>query len=402
MTSHAAIMARSKGVAAVVGVKNLLLQVRAGDMAVVDGLTGVVVINPTAPVLAAYDRRLGEFRAFEGSLVALREERAITQDGRTIDLSANIESPADLGKVLECGAHGVGLYRTEFFYIEHARMPDEEEQFHAYREVAERLRPFPVIIRTMDIGGDKVASYLSAGPESNPFHGWRGIRYSLEHIDAFQTQLRAIYRASAHGNVKVMLPMVTGVEELRAARALAGEVLNQLAREGIKGVERIEFGMMVETPSAVMMADVFAREVDFFSVGSNDLIQYLLAVDRSDPKTANLYQPHHPAVLRSLKTVVDAAHANQIWVGICGEMAADPLATILLVGLGFDELSVSPYSVPKVKTVVRSLNYADARAVLEQAVRLESSSAVQALVLSRMGRLLPQFLLPAGDGDADA
>jgi len=402
MTSHAAIMARSKGVPAVVGVKNLLLQVKAGDTAVVDGLAGAVVINPSASVLAAYERRLGELKAFEGSLVALREERATTQDGRTIDLSANIESPADLDKVLECGAYGIGLYRTEFFYIERARMPDEEEQFQAYREVAERLRPDPVIIRTMDIGGDKVASYLRAGPETNPFHGWRGIRYSLEHTDAFYTQLRAIYRASAHGNVKLMLPMITGIEELRAARALATQVSNELAGEGIERDERIEFGMMVETPSAVMMADIFAREVDFFSVGSNDLIQYTLAVDRSDPKTASLYQPHHPAVLRSLKTVVDAAHAEKIWVGICGEMAADPMSTILLVGLGFDELSVSPYLVPKVKTIVRSLIHADAQALVEQALRLESSSAVQALVLSRMGRLLPQFLLPVGDGDGDA
>jgi phosphotransferase system enzyme I (PtsI) len=403
MTSHAAIMARSKGVPAVVGVKNLLRQVKAGDLVVVDGLEGAVVVNPPAPVLAAYERRLGDYQAFEGSLTALREERAVTQDGRTIDLSANIESPADLDRVLECGADGIGLYRTEFFYIDHARMPEEEEQFRAYREVVERMRPRPVIIRTMDIGGDKVASYLGAEREANPFLGWRGIRYSLEHVDSFRAQLRAIYRASAHGNVKLMLPMITGVEELRAARALAAEVLEELDGKGIQRAERVEFGMMVETPSAVLMADVFAREVDFFSVGSNDLIQYTLAVDRSDPKTATLYQPHHPAIVRGLKRVVEAAHAQKIWVGVCGEMAADPVSAILLIGLGVDELSVSPFLVPEVKTIVRSLNYADAQAVVEQAMSLDSAAAVHALVLSRMGSLLPVFLLPGGgDGHVDA
>jgi phosphotransferase system enzyme I (PtsI) len=387
-------MAKSKGVPAVVGVKKLIVHARAGDLAVVDGLAGAVVLNPPPAVLASYRRRLTEFRAFEISLSTLRDEPAVTTDGRPIELAANIECPADAARALEHGASGIGLYRTEFFYIDRARMPDEVEQVEAYREVAARMAPRPVIIRTMDLGGDKVASYLGAGRESNPFLGWRGIRFSLEHRDAFRTQLRAIYRASAHGQVKVMLPMVTGIEERRAARALAAEVIGELDREGAPRGERVEFGIMVETPSAVMMADLFAREVDFFSVGSNDLIQYTLAVDRSNPKTVGLYQPLHPAILRSLARVAEAARAERIWVGICGEMAADALAAVLLVGLGFDELSVSPYLVPEVKTVVRAISAAEARAVVEEALLLDSAAAVRALVLARMGSRLPQFLLP--------
>ena len=395
MTSHAAIMARAKGVAAVVGVKGLIRHAREGDVAVVDGLSGTVVLNPPPAVLQGYERRRDEHRAFEGSLSELRDQPAMTTDGRRIELGANLESPKDLERVLERGADSIGLYRTEFFYLERARMPDEEEQYLAYREVAERMAPRPVIIRTMDLGGDKVASYLGAdihARETNPFLGWRGIRFSLEHRDAFRTQLRAIYRAARHGQVKLMLPMVTGVEELRASRELAAEVQAELESKGERAT--VEFGIMVETPSAVIMADVLAREVDFFSVGSNDLIQYTMAADRSNPKTASLYQPLHPAILRGLRNVVDAARAEGIWVGICGEMAADPLAIPILVGLGFDELSVSPYLVPEVKTVVRSISYAQAQAVAEASLRLDSAAAVRALVRSRMSNLLPKFMLP--------
>jgi phosphotransferase system enzyme I (PtsI) len=394
MTSHAAIMARSKGVPAVVGVKGLTRHARSGDLAIIDGLGGAVVLNPPAALLAEYEQRMGEFREFEGSLITLRDEPAVTVDGRRIELAANLESPADVDRVLERGADSVGLYRTEFFYIDHARMPDEAEQFQAYCQVVERMYPRPVIIRTMDLGGDKVASYLGATRESNPFLGWRGIRFSLEHRDVFRTQLRAIYRASRCGKVKLMLPMVTSIDEVRDSRTLARDVVAELIRDGVPHGDEVEFGIMIETPSAVMIADILAREVDFFSVGSNDLIQYTLAADRSNPKTASLYQPLHPAILRSLRNVVDAARAEKIWVGVCGEMAADPLAVVLLVGLGFDELSVSPFLVPEVKTVVRSITYADARAVAEEAVELESAAAVRTLTLSRMGKLLPQFLLP--------
>ncbi len=397
MTAHAAIMARSKGVPAVVGVRGLMRHARPGDHAIVDGLGGAVLLNPDADALASYERRRAEYRDFEGRLARLRDDPAVTTDGRRIELGANLETPADVEHVLEHGADSIGLYRTEFFYIDRARMPDEEEQFTAYSEVAARMHPRPVIIRTMDLGGDKVASYLGADRadrESNPFLGWRGIRFSLEHRGPFRTQLRAIYRASRHGRVKLMLPMIATIEELRAARTLAADVVAELDRTGVPRGDHVEFGIMVETPSAVMIADILAREVDFFSVGTNDLIQYTLAADRSNPKTADLYQPLHPAILRSLRLVVDAARAARIWVGICGEMAADPLAAVLLVGLGFDELSVSPFLVPEVKTVVRGIAYAEARAVVEEAVRLDSAAAVRTLVLDRMGNLLPQFLLP--------
>jgi phosphotransferase system enzyme I (PtsI) len=366
-------------------------------MGVIDGLAGSVVLNPPPAVLAGYERRRQEYQEFEGSLETLRGEPAVTTDGRKIELAANLESPADLERVIECGADSIGLYRTEFFYLERARMPDEEEQYAAYREVAERMAPRPVIIRTMDLGGDKVASYLGADvhlKETNPFLGWRGIRFSLEHRAAFRTQLRAIYRAAHHGNVKLMLPMITSVEELRASRALAADVSLELDRDQTPRGERVELGIMVETPSAVFLADVFAREVDFFSVGSNDLIQYMMAADRSNPKTAGLYQPLHPAILRGLRNVVDAARAERIWAGVCGEMAADPLSIAILVGLGFDELSVSPFLLPEVKTVVRSISYAQAKAVAEAALRLDSAAAVRALVLSQMSNLLPKFLLP--------
>jgi phosphotransferase system enzyme I (PtsI) len=396
VTAHAAIMARSKGVPAVVGVRGLLRHVRPGDLAIVDGLDGVVVLRPAPEVLASYERRRDEYLDFEDSLARLRDLPAVTTDGRRIELGANLETPADVASVLEHGADSIGLYRTEFFYIDRARMPDEQEQFTAYRDVAERMHPRPVIIRTMDLGGDKVASYLGADRadrESNPFLGWRGIRFSLEHRAAFRTQLRAIYRASRFGRVKLMLPMIATVEELRAARALAAEVVAELDRERVPHGDRVEFGIMVETPSAVMIADILAREVDFFSVGTNDLIQYTMAADRSNPKTAGLYQPLHPAILRSLRNVVDAARAERIWVGICGEMAADPLAVVLLVGMGFDELSVSPFLLPEVKTVVRAIAYADARAVAAEALRLDSAAAVRTLVVARMAGLLPQFLL---------
>jgi phosphoenolpyruvate-protein phosphotransferase len=302
------------------------------------------------------------------------------------------QSPADVDQVLASGAGSIGLYRTEFFYIERASMPSEEVQYEAYSKVIQRLCPRPVIIRTFDLGGDKVASYVGANRESNPFLGWRGIRFSLEHREVFRAQLRAIYRAARCGRVKLMLPMITSIDEIRESRALAREVEAEVAGDGAEPGAPVEFGIMVETPAAVMIADVLAREVDFFSVGSNDLIQYTLAADRSNPKTAGLYQPLHPAILISGKWLT--LPGREIWVGVCGEMAADPLATVLLVGLGFDELSVSPFLLPEVKTVVRSISFADARAVADEALGLESATAVRALVLSRMAKHLPQFLLP--------
>ncbi|MGD8395494.1 MAG: phosphoenolpyruvate--protein phosphotransferase [Candidatus Eiseniibacteriota bacterium] len=394
LVSHAAIMARAKGIPCVIGLKGILRYVQNGDIAAFDGATGVVEFNPPRSTLAGIQRRLNEFRAHENQLSDLRDERAVTLDGHEITLAANIESPADIGRVRERGAAGVGLYRTEFFYIDRARMPSEEEQAEAYGQVAEQLKPLPVIIRTMDVGGDKVASYLGTDREANPFLGWRGIRFSLERRDVFRTQLRAIYRASVHGNVRIMLPMIVSIEEVRSAREVALDVKAELAAEGVPIAPEVEIGIMIETPAAVAMADLLARECDFFSVGSNDLIQYTLAIDRTNPKIAHMYEPLHPAILRSLRTVVEAGRQQSIWVGVCGEMASDPLAAVLLVGMGFSELSMTPLLVPEIKAVVRAISLEEARQLVDEATALDTGDAIRAMVRARVGHRLPQFLLP--------
>jgi len=391
LTSHAAIMARTKGIPAVVGVTGFSRYVRNGDIAAIDGLTGSVEVNPPQTTLHDLLRRLNAFEAHVSELSDLRGEEAVTTDGHRIELAANIESPDDVGRVLDLGADGVGLYRTEFFYIERARMPSEVEQAEAYSRVAERLQPKFVNIRSMDVGGDKVASYLGTERESNPFLGWRGIRFSLERSDVFRIQLRAIFRASRFENVRLMLPMITSIEELRRARRIVDEVRAELVGEQVEIAPSVDVGIMIETPAAVIMADQLAAECDFFSVGSNDLIQYSLAVDRTNPKIAHMYEPLHPAILRSLKSVVQAAKRHEIWVGLCGEMAADPLAAVLLVGLGFDELSVSPYSVPELKKLIRAISYREACEVVEDVWRLDTGAEVRERLRERVGTRLSQF-----------
>jgi phosphotransferase system enzyme I (PtsI) len=377
----------------VVGVTGIGRYLQNGDIAALDGSSGMVEINPPPPALIDFQRRLHEFRVHEHDLEDLRGEAAVTSDGHRIELAANIESPDDVARVIECGADGVGLYRTEFFYLQSPRMPTEDEQAAAYDRVAAGLAPREVIIRTMDVGGDKVASYLGTERESNPFLGWRGIRYSLERHDVFRTQLRAIFRASRHGNVRIMLPMISSVDELRAARILVDEAREEVV-EAVPEARDVRLGIMIETPAAVVMADLLAASCDFFSVGSNDLIQYTLAVDRTNPKIAHLYEPLHPAIVRSLKAVVDAARQQQIWVGICGEMAADPLAVVLCVGLGFDELSVTPYLLPEIKEVIRAIGFEEARAVVDELLVLDTATKIRARLRSLVGSRLPEFLLP--------
>ncbi len=391
LTSHAAIMARTKGIPAVVGVPRILRYAQNGDVAALDGQSGVVELNPLPSALKHFEVRLEAFRAHLDHQAHLRDLPAMTQDGHAIELVANIESPDDAERVLECGAAGVGLYRTEFFYIDRARMPTEDEQFIAYNQVAERLAPHPVTIRTMDVGGDKVASYLGTARENNPFLGWRGIRYSLERRDVLRTQLRAIYRASARGNVRVLLPMISSVDEVREARGIVGEVVNELEQARVPVGKDVPLGIMIETPAAVAMADLLAREADFFSVGSNDLIQYVLAVDRTNPKTAHLYEPLHPAMLRTLRAVVGAAQACKIPVGVCGEMAADPLALVVLVGLGFHELSATPYSVPDMKEVVRAITLEEAREAVALVEQLETAKEVRARLSELLAGRIQHF-----------
>src|ERR1700724_1362345 len=373
-TSHTAIIARSLNIPAVVGLHDATEKLESGEHVLLDGYTGVVIVDPTPETLSYY----GEIEIRKGQLTKelkrLRETPSTTVDGRHIVLSANIELPSDVEAVSENGAEGIGLYRTEFLFVNRDTLPTEEEQYETYRNVAERVHPDPLIIRTFDLGGDKLAvGTVDVGDELNPFLGWRAIRFCLENIDIFKTQLRAIVRASAVGNVKIMFPMISGVEELRHAK----EVLEECKKEiGAKKSGRMEVGAMIEIPSAAISADTLAREVDFFSIGTKDLIQYAFAVDRVNERIAHLYEPTHPAILRLIEMTVAAAHAQGIWVGVCGEMAGEITLTPLLLALGVDELSASAGLVPRVKKAVQTLDTKECSRLLEQIRDLYSGAEV--------------------------
>ena len=392
-TSHSAIVARGRGIPAVMSVRGVMQHVKSGDFGAVDGYVGQVEINPN-PETAAHYRARGELLQEEARVLReLGHERAVTLDGRAIELGANIELLNEVDDVLACGADGVGLFRTEFFYLGRLELPSEEEQYEAYRGVAERLHPRPVIFRTMDLGGDKVASYLGMTHETNPFLGWRGIRFALQHPELFRTQIRAIYRASAHGRVRMMFPMVSSEEELIGAKHMCSEVATELERAGVPHDPDLEIGVMVETPSAVWLADVLARHAKFLSIGSNDLTQYTLAMDRDNERLAHLYEPLSPAVLRSLHHTIEQGHAAGRWVGICGEMAGDPRTAVLLLGLGVDELSMSPFDLPRVKAAIRSVRWEVAQALGLQALQRSSAQAVKDLLREHIETMLPSFLV---------
>jgi phosphotransferase system enzyme I (PtsI) len=392
-TSHGAIVARGRGIPAVVSARGIMPEIQSGDLAAVDGYIGCVEIRPDPETARFYATRREALEQESSALEAMRTEPAATLDGRRVELSANIELPEDVDQVLEAGSDGIGLFRTEFFYLGRLELPGEEEQYQAYRQVAEKMAPRPVIFRTMDLGGDKVASYLGATHESNPFLGYRGIRLALHHPEMFRTQIRAIYRASAHGRVRMMFPMVTTLEEFRRARALCDEVRGELAQSGIPHDAALEIGLMIETPSAVWLSDHLAREAQFMSIGSNDLIQYTLAMDRDNERLAQLYEPLEPSVLRGIQHVIQSGQAAGRWVGICGEMAGDPRTAVLLVGLGIDELSMSCFDLPRVKAAIRSLKVEVAREIALEAVRLPSAAAVKELLRARVDSLLPSFLV---------
>ncbi len=392
-TSHGAIVARGRGIPAVVSVRGILPHVRTGVLAAVDGFTGQVEIEPDPETSRLYSARRDALTAESAALEAIRSEPATTLDGRTVELSANIELPRDVDQVLEAGSDGIGLFRTEFFYLGRLELPTEEEQYVAYREVAERMAPRPVIYRTMDLGGDKVASYLGSLHENNPFLGYRGIRFALHHPEMFRTQIRAIYRASAHGRVRMMFPMVTNLEEFERARALCREVTAELAAAGVPHDPELEIGIMIETPSAVWLSQDLAREARFLSIGSNDLIQYTLAMDRDNERLAHLYEPLEPSVLRSIRHTVESGHRHDRWVGICGEMAGDPRAAVLLLGLGVDELSMSCFDLPRVKAALRGVRHEQAREIADRALALSSAAEVKALLRERIETLLPSFLV---------
>ena len=375
-TSHTAILAHSLDIPAVVGAQTISEELETGDYALLDGYNGTVVVNPTDQTLFEYGQLAKIKASLDEKLREVQHQPAVTLDGKIIHLSANIESQHDVESVRAHGAEGVGLFRTEFLFINRDRLPTEEEQYEVYREVATALKPHPVIIRTLDLGGDKFASHLQLAQEMNPFLGWRAIRFCLAQPEMFRAQLRAILRASAEGNIKMMYPMISGLDELNRANAMVESCKVELRAERIPFAENLEIGAMIEIPSAVLIADTLAKRVKFFSIGSNDLIQYTLAADRTNEKVSHLYEPTHPAILRLIKMTVDAAHANGIWAGVCGEIAGDPVLTPLLLGLGVDELSAAPAVLDEVKYIIRRVKLDEARKLAEFALASESPTEI--------------------------
>jgi len=375
-TSHTAIMARSLRIPAIVGLKDASGQLESGQYALLDGFNGVIVVGPTDQTLYEYGQLVSKHLTLEEKLRELLLKPAITLDGHRVSLSANIEHAADTDAVIANGAEGVGLFRTEYLFIEREHPPSEEQQYQAYRAAAAALKPQPVVIRTLDLGGDKLMAHMHLPLEMNPFLGWRAIRFCLQERDIFREQLRAILRASAEGNVKMMYPMISGLDELNQANALVEEYKAELRTENIPFDEKLEIGAMIETPSAVIVADSLAKRLKFFSIGTNDLIQYSLAVDRMNEKIAHMYEPTHPAIVRLIKSTVDAAHRHSIKVSVCGEMAGDPVLAPLLLGLGVDELSVAPPLVAPVKFIIRRLKDSEAKELADFALGCESASEI--------------------------
>ncbi|AID43140.1 phosphoenolpyruvate--protein phosphotransferase [Staphylococcus xylosus] len=379
-TSHSAIMSRSLEIAAVVGTKSITKEVKQGDMIIVDGLTGEVIIDPTEDEVIAYQNKRERFFEDKQALQQLRDEPSTTADGTHVELAANIGTPDDLKGVIENGAEGIGLYRTEFLYMGRDEMPTEDEQFEAYKKVLETMEDKRVVVRTLDIGGDKELPYLNLPEEMNPFLGYRAIRLCLDQPDIFRPQLRALLRASTYGKLNIMFPMVATIKEFRDAKALLLEEKENLTNEGIEVSDDIELGIMVEIPSTAALADVFAKEVDFFSIGTNDLIQYTMAADRMSERVSYLYQPYNPSILRLVKQVIKASHNEGKWTGMCGEMAGDETAIPLLLGLGLDEFSMSATSILKARRQIKGLSQNEMEELADRAINCATSEEVQELV----------------------
>jgi len=379
-TSHSAIMARSMEIPAVVGTKSASKSIENGDVVIVDGLHGEVHINPTPEIINKYEEELRNFELQKAEWALLKDESTLTRDGKHVEIAANIGSPQDVDNVLANGGEGVGLYRTEFLYMERNQLPTEDEQFEAYKTVLEKMDGKPVVVRTLDIGGDKQLPYLNLPEEMNPFLGFRAIRLCLEEQEIFRTQLRALLRASAYGNLKIMFPMIATLDEFRSAKTLLMEEKEALLSSGVLVADKIELGIMVEIPSTAVLADQFAKEVDFFSIGTNDLIQYTMAADRMNERVSYLYQPYNPAILRLVKMVIDAAHNEGKWAGMCGEMAGDEIAIPILLGLGLDEFSMSASSILKARSLMKKLDRNEMQQLAEDALSLQTSHEVMDLV----------------------
>lgn len=374
-TSHVAILARSIGVPAVVGMKGLLTRLDFNLDVAVDGTNGKCILDPDPDILRRFSRLRSEAVVANEKLAGLRDLEAVTPDGHRVKLMANIELPLEVDEALARGAEGVGLLRTEYLYFQHQTIPSEDEQTTVYSEIVHRMGGRPVIFRTLDVGGDKVSDYLGAKREYNPFLGWRGIRFSLANRMLFKTQIKAICRAGLVGPVKIMFPMITGLQELREAKEVYEEAVFDLVKSGVPHQADLDIGIMIETPSAVLVADLLAAECQFFSIGSNDLIQYTLAMDRGNARVSYLYQPLHPAILRSIRNTVDAGHKAGIWVGICGEMGSETRLAEVLLGLGLDEISLHGAALPKVKQVIRWTDYSEARSIADYLLGMPTATA---------------------------
>lgn len=390
-TSHTAIMAQSLRIPAVVGLKDASEQLTSGEFALLDGFNGKVIINPTERTLAEYGQLVQKQVSLTEKLRGTLDQEAITLDQRRLVISANIERAEDVDSVRSSGAEGVGLFRTEYLFLNRDQLPTEEEQYQVYRQVAEALKPDPVVIRTLDLGADKLLPLLGMPPETNPALGWRAIRYCLQHEEMFRAQLRAVLRASVSGNVKLMYPMISSLDELIQANAFLEQFKAELRQEGLPFDDQLEVGIMVETPAAVIISDGLSQRVQFFSVGTNDLIQYTLAVDRVNEKIAHLYEPTHPAIIRLIHQTVQAARARDTWVSVCGEMAGDIELTPLLLGLGVDELSAAPPALPPLKFLLRQLKFSEAQELANFALSCESATEILARSLALARRAAPSL-----------
>lgn len=382
-TSHSAIMARSMEIPAVVGTKTATADIKNGDIVIVDGIDGDVIVNPSEDVIAGFEKKKAQYEVQKAEWAKLVNEETVTKDGQHVELAANIGTPDDVRGVLENGGEAVGLYRTEFLYMGRDQLPTEDEQFEAYKAVLERMEGKPVVVRTLDIGGDKELPYLNLPKEMNPFLGFRAIRLCLEEQEIFRTQLRALLRASTFGNLKIMFPMIAVVDEFRQAKAILLEEKQKLVNEGVQVSDNIEIGMMVEIPSTAVLADQFAKDVDFFSIGTNDLIQYTMAADRMNERVSYLYQPYNPAILRLVTLVIEAAHKEGKWVGMCGEMAGDPLAIPVLLGLGLDEFSMSATSILPARSLIKNLSKEEAASFKEEILSMSTTEEVVAFVKTK-------------------
>ena len=387
-TSHSAIMARSLEIPAIVGTKEVTSIAKDGDIIIVDGLSGDVFLNPSEEVVAEYRAKAEAFAAQQAEWEKLKDSKTYTKDGHQVELAANIGTPKDLEGVVNNGAEGVGLYRTEFLYMDSHEMPTEEDQFEAYKAVLEGMNGKPVVVRTMDIGGDKELPYLPLPHEMNPFLGYRAIRISLNEPEMFRTQLRALLRASVYGKLRIMFPMIATLNDFRGAKALLEEEKAKLIAEGVTVSDDIQVGIMIEIPAAAVLAHQFAKEVDFFSIGTNDLIQYTMAADRMNERVSYLYQPYNPSILTLIKHVIDSAHKEGKWAGMCGEMAGDQTAVPLLVGLGLDEFSMSASSVLKTRSLISKLTLSDMQALAAKAINeCATVEEVEALVEEAVSKI---------------